>query len=86
MIIKDLAAFVYDVEVFSNLFTCTVMNTESGNIVCYEVSDRKNELLNIARLFLYKNIIFVGYNNHHYDDILISYIILNYKELVEKPI
>jgi len=44
MIIKGKTAFVYDVEVFPNFFSCAIKNTESGNIKVYEISDRQNDL------------------------------------------
>ena len=40
MIIQSLTAFVYDLEVFPNLFTCAVKNSESGQIKVYEISQR----------------------------------------------
>lgn len=56
MKIKGLTAFVYDVEVFPNLFTCAVKNTESKNKRVYEISSRKNEMLEIIKLFQNKQI------------------------------
>ena len=38
MIIQNLTAFVYDLEVFPNLFTCAVKNSESNQISVYEIS------------------------------------------------
>ena len=40
----------------------------------------------IAKLFLNSNIFFVGFNSMHYDSPIISYIIINYKSLIKKPI
>ena len=85
MIIKGKTAFVYDVEVFPNFFSVTIKNTESKNHVTYEISDRRNDMPSILKLFLNKNIYFVGYNSMHYDKPLISYIILNYQKLVNSP-
>jgi hypothetical protein len=56
MKIKGLTAFVYDVEVFPNLFTCAVKNTESKNKRVYEISSRKNEMPEILKLFQNKQI------------------------------
>ena len=86
MLIKGKTAFVYDIEVFPNFFSVTLKNTESGNIVSFEISDRKNDMPNIAKVFLNKNIYFVGFNSMHYDAPVISYIILNYTALIRKPI
>ena len=66
MLIKGKTAFVYDIEVFPNFFSVTLKNTESGNIVSFEISDRKNDMPNIAKVFLNPNIYFVGFNSMHY--------------------
>ena len=60
MLIKGKTAFVYDIEVFPNFFSVSIKNTESGNIVSFEISDRKNHIANIVKVFLNKNIYFVG--------------------------
>ena len=86
MLIKGKTAFVYDVEIFPNFFSVTLKNTESGNIVSFEISDRKNDMPNIVKVFLNQNIYFVGFNSMHYDAPIISYIILNYKALIKQPI
>ena len=86
MLIKGKTAFVYDIEVFPNFFSVTLKNTESGNIVSFEISDRKNDMPNIAKVFLNPNIYFVGFNSMHYDAPVISYIILNYKALIKQSI
>lgn len=86
MIIRNLSVFIYDIEVFPNFFSITVKNTESGNYKFYEISERRNDLSAIAKLFLHKGIIFCGYNNSHYDDCLIAYILINYKKLILKPV
>jgi len=86
MLIKGLPAFVYDIEVFLNYFSVTIKNTESGNHAIYEISDRRNDMPKIAKLFLRKDIYFVGYNSMHYDKPIISYILINYKNLIKKPV
>jgi hypothetical protein len=86
MIIRNKVCFIYDVEIFPNFFSVTVKNTESGNHVFYEISDRKNDMPNIVELFLHKGIYFVGFNSMHYDSPIISYIIINYKRLILRPV
>lgn len=61
MLIKNKVAFVYDIEIFPNFFSVTVKNTESGNIRSFEISDRCNDILNIAKVFLNPRIYFVGF-------------------------
>ncbi|MBQ8132600.1 MAG: hypothetical protein IJ193_08925 [Bacilli bacterium] len=86
MIIKGKTAFVYDIEVFPNFFSVTVKNTESGTHKFFQISEIRNDMPEIAKLFLNKNIIFVSYNGIHYDRPVISYILLNYQQLIRKPV
>ena len=74
MIIKGKTAVVFDVEVFPNVFTCTVKNTETKKVIYLEISGRRNDLERIQGLFSCKHYIFVGYNNIHYDNPIINYI------------
>lgn len=86
MLLKNKTVFVYDIEVFPNLFTCTVKNTESKTYRSYEISDRKNDLSLLVQLFLNKKIYFCGFNIIHYDSPIISYLILDYKKLISLPV
>ena len=86
MIIRNKVCFPYDVEVFPNFMSVTVKNSETGNIKSYEISERRNDLPEIAKLFLHKDIYFVGFNSMHYDSPIISYLIINYKRLILKPV
>ena len=75
MIIKDLICIVFDVEVLRNVFTCTLLNTETHIVTTYEVSERKNEMKKMLDYFKNDQFIFVGYNNIHYDNPIINYCI-----------
>lgn len=93
MIIRDKIVYVYDVEVFPNVFHCTVKNTETGELHKFEISCRRNQLDELVEFFhtvntkytfgdlyttdikLDTNILFCGYNNLHYDNAIINYII-----------
>ena len=86
MLLKNKTVFVYDIEVFPNLFTCTIKNTESKAIRSYEISDRRNDLPLIVEVFLNRKIMFCGYNNKFYDDILINYLLIHYKTIIVKPV
>lgn len=86
MLIKGKTAFVYDIEVFPNFFSVTIKNTESGNIRSFEISDRRNNMPGIAKVFLDPRIYFVGFNSMHYDSPVISYILINYKRLIKQTI
>ena len=86
MIIRNKTCFVYDVEIFPNFFSVTIKNTESGKVKSYEISERRNDMPDIAKLFLHKSVYFVGFNSMHYDSPVISYILINYKRLILKPV
>lgn len=75
MLIHNKTVVVYDIEVFPNVFHCTCRNTETNELVKFECSVRKNELDKLTEYFLNKDYLFCGYNNHHYDDVVINYII-----------
>lgn len=77
MIIKGKPVAVYDIEIFPNCFHCTVVDTESHKKYKFEISNRKNQLEELVDFFYFKRTghIICGYNNHHYDDIVINYII-----------
>ena len=45
MIIRDKIVYVYDIEVFPNVFHCTVKNTETGELHKFEISCRRNQII-----------------------------------------
>ena len=93
MIIRDKKVYVYDIEVFQNIFHCSVKNTETGEIYKFEISERKNQLRELVKFFkqvdsyikwgdfyttdleIKSEVIFCGYNNLHYDNPIVNYII-----------
>lgn len=93
MVIRGKIVYVYDIEVFQNIFHCSVKNTETNDIYKFEISERKNQLRELVKFFkqvdkyitwgdyyttninIPANIIFCGYNNLHYDNPIINYII-----------
>lgn len=99
MLIKDKIAYVFDIEVFPNVFHCTVKNTETKEYLYFEISDRKNQLEELVNLFwtirdssvnkfstdLGTDKIFVGYNSIHYDSAIINYIIDYHKKMMQLP-
>lgn len=82
MIIKGKPVIVYDIEVFPNVFSCTWCNTELKRTYQFEISQRKNELLDTLELFENKNIMFCGYNNLHYDDVIIKLLLKHKNKLL----
>ena len=77
MKIKERPVALYDIEVFPNCFHCTVSDSESHKKYKFEISNRKNQLEELIDFFYFKRTehVMCGYNNHHYDDIVINYMI-----------
>ena len=85
MKIRNKDVIVYDIEVFQNVFHCCCKDTTDGTIYKFEISERKNQIEELVRFFLQKGYLFCGYNNHHYDDVIINYIIDYYRKLESLP-
>ena len=88
MVIHNSIVTTYDIEVFPNVFHCTCRDTEDNKLYTFEISERKNQLTELVDFFYYKNDgqhMFCGYNNKHYDDVIINYIIDFYYKLDQLP-
>lgn len=84
MRIRNCDVYVFDVEIFPNCFHCCCKNTETGHLYKFEISERKNQLGNLVDFFIAnREQMFCGYNNHHYDDTIINYM-LEYRYKMEK--
>lgn len=88
MIIRNSVVIVYDIEIFPNVFHCTCKNTETKEYRYFEISNRKNQLTELVNYFFYENIdkMFCGYNNKHYDDVIINYLIDFYYKMDSLPV
>ena len=86
MCIRNCPVITYDIEVFPNVFHCCCKNTETGQLYKFELSERKRDLMSLVYFFIEKNVIFCGYNNKHYDDVIINYIIYHYGILIHKSV
>lgn len=75
MLVKNTPCYVYDIESTKNVFTCTVKDTETNQFRVYEVSERRNQILEMCDMFINDDAYFVGYNNLHYDNPIINYCI-----------
>ena len=83
MVIKNRNVVVYDIEIFPNVFHCCCKDTQSNEYRKFEISERKNQLSELVEFFKSssKTILFCGYNNHHYDDVVINYTIDMYEKM-----
>lgn len=93
MQIRGKTVYVFDIEVFQNIFHCSVRDTETDTLYKFEISPRVNQLRELVKFFkqvhypvrwgdyhegkitIDSDIIFCGYNNLHYDNPIINYII-----------
>ena len=51
MFIKGKTPFIHDIESFPNFFSDAVVNANSNNIKVFEISSRKNDILDIIKLY-----------------------------------
>lgn len=84
MWIRNMVVCVYDIEIFQNCFHCCCKDTKTGELYKFEISERKNQLRELVEFFQ-RPYLFCGYNNHHYDDVIINYIIDYYNALTGLP-
>ena len=80
MLIHNKTVVIYDIEVFSNCFHCVCKNTEDNSVRKFEYSARRNDIADLVKYFLDPTLLFAGYNNHNYDDVIVNYII-DYKNV-----
>lgn len=86
MWIRNKKVYVYDVEIFPNVFHCCAKDTETGELYKFEISERKNQLDKLVGFFVSgTDKMFCGYNNKHYDDVIINYIIDHYNKMQFLP-
>ena len=81
MNIKNSKVIIYDIEIFPNCFHCCCKDTEDGKIYKFEISERKNQLTELVEFFRTPGLIMCGYNNNHYDDVILNYII-DYQQIL----
>lgn len=61
---------VYDIETLPNIFTLTALDVTTGEIWVFEISERRNDLIELFRWFTWlreNQITLVGYNNIGFD-------------------
>ena len=68
------------------MFSCTCKNTETGEVKVFLLKKGRNDLIELVEYFTQKDILFAGYNNHHYDDVIMNYIIEYVRELNRQPV
>lgn len=85
MKILNKVVLVYDIETFPNVFSCIVKNSETNEQFVFELSHRTKNIVEEATkmvdLFLDKQYMFCGYNNIHFDNPIMNFIIANLKTM-----
>lgn len=78
-------AYGYDIEILpivwnqgSGIFFSAVFSNEQDRIV-FEISPRKNQLIDLVK-FLDNKPLLYGYNNHHYDDRVLDFLLFLVEE------
>ena len=66
------------IDIFTDNTFNIIKNTETKEFQFFELSNRKNNLVDLVPLFLDKRYIFCGYNNIHYDNPIVNFIIDKY--------
>jgi hypothetical protein len=51
MLIRNKTVYIFDIEVFPNIFHCSVKNTKTKEITHLEISSKRNDLMKIVDLF-----------------------------------
>ena len=77
--------WVYDIEVYPNIFLIVFKNTKTNEKKIFEVSDRKNDEKEL-RIFLNSDIQLIGFNNVNYDYPVIHKGILTTNEPIDPEI
>lgn len=69
--------WIYDVEVLKNVFTCTALSYNTGEIKRFEISPRRNDIKHFLawmNRLQYNKCRMVGFNNLHYDYPIIHFL------------
>lgn len=68
---------LYDVEVYPNVFLCSIVDYDTKEITIWEISERKNDFKEIKKFFsTYKGFL-VSFNGIHYDNCIILWLLNN---------
>lgn len=72
--------YYYDIECLKEIFCVSFLkyNTENEWVV-FEISERKNELHDLISFLQNSKLFLIGFNNQHYDNRMLNYILLNDK-------
>lgn len=86
MILFGKTVFTYSVVTQRDCFDFSMRNTETGGVRHYEVSKVYNQLDKIVSSLLCDGVYWCSYNGRYHDETILNYCIINYKELMSKPV
>ena len=73
--------YIYDIECYRNLFLVVFKNVGTKEYYTFEISQRKNDMINLAKfLSNNKGCTLIGFNNVYYDYPILHYFILQLKK------
>lgn len=78
--------YIHDIEVFPDFFCTTIKAYKSDEIYTYEISKRKNDLSKIYKFYSTFRGKLISFNGKHYDNVVINYIVSNYRKLSKRNI
>lgn len=73
--------FLYDVETYPNFFCVALENLDTHEKLFFEISEEKDDRLLIFNWFNKYNKFLIHFNGHHYDNILIKFILKDWNKL-----
>lgn len=73
--------YVYDIEVYPNLFMVTIKSLSTGKIQIWRIGLGQNDLLNVVQFFRSDNRVIIGFNSLHYDNQIIHMLLKQYWRL-----
>jgi len=70
--------YVFDIEVYPNLFCVTFKNLTNEKIILFSIFKDRNDIAQLEK-FLNRDIVLIGYNNIMYDSTVLQYLLQNKK-------
>ena len=86
MILSGKTVFTYSVVTQRDCIDFFMRNTETGGVRHYEVSKVYNQLDKIVSSLMCDGVYWCSYNGRYHDETILNYCIINYKELMSKPV
>lgn len=73
--------YIYDCEVYSNIFTVTFKNTETKEVFVFVLHESQNDIDSLVKFVNDPTKCFIGYNSFSFDNQLLNYIVRKHPAL-----